>query len=597
MKNPLFRLSLIASALLASGCVSPQLSNSTRDAIENSKLAVTQNFQKATPVSVTKQSYEKSQEVDAPWLVGKSVPLARSVSLPPALQKDVKTAVLFDSRWVSLSAAAEGVMRATNLVVTVSPDVYLEASSLQPKLLKESGMASAGTPVQSQQSFAAMPMGMANGAGSMPIPLPMPGSYANPSASAPGLTATAGRQLRPADSANGFDMPSMNAPLSQILDIIATKLAIKWKYDEASNSIRFYRMVTKTWDTPFRATKASLKSSLQGETSASSNANALTSRPQAQSPVEDQQTDMVELTLMRDNIESVMTRSGSVFANPATGAITLTDTTDAVDAADLIIKSGVRAISRMVQLRVQTIKVTSKNTGEAGLDVSAAVSRALRNVPDFTVSLGSAASLTSTNAGSLGLQVLSGSAAGSSAIVKALKEVGDVETSTEIPLATRNRRGVYYNVRKTFSYVASTTPAAATTGGTGGTPGITTAQDSVGLKLFMYPEVTAKDSVMLTMSLDQSTLQSLETFSSGSGANIQSVQLPNIDGEGSSQLVPIRNGQTIVLTGFDTKTNQFDKRTLGNHIPLLAGGSLRASETRSTTIVLVTAEVSDGATD
>jgi type IVB pilus formation R64 PilN family outer membrane protein len=597
MKNPLFPLSLIASALLASGCVSPQLSNSTRDAIENSKLAVTQNFQKATPVSVTKQSYEKSQEVDAPWLVGRSVPLARSVTLPPALQKDVKTAVLFDSRWVSLSAAAEGVMRATNLVVTVSPDVYLEASSLQPKLLKESGMVSVGTPVQSQQSFAAMPMGMANGAGSMPIPLPMPGSYASPSASAPGLNATAGRQLRPADSANGFDMPSMNAPLSQILDIIATKLAIKWKYDEASNSIRFYRMVTKTWDTPFRATKASLKSSLQGETSASSNANALTSRPQAQSPVEDQQADMVELTLMRDNIESVMTRSGSVFANPATGAITLTDTTDAVDAADLIIKSGVRAISRMVQLRVQTIKVTSKNTGEAGLDVSAAVSRALRNVPDFTVSLGSAASLTSTNAGSLGLQVLSGSAAGSSAIVKALKEVGDVETSTEIPLATRNRRGVYYNVRKTFSYVASTTPAAATTGGTGGTPGITTAQDSVGLKLFMYPEVTAKDSVMLTMSLDQSTLQSLETFSSGSGANIQSVQLPNIDGEGSSQLVPIRNGQTIVLTGFDTKTNQFDKRTLGNHIPLLAGGSLRASETRSTTIVLVTAEVSDGATD
>ena len=597
MKIPLFRLSLIASALLTSGCVSTQLSNSTRDAIENSKLAVTQNFQKATPVSVTKQSYEKSQEVDAPWLVGKSVPLARSVTMPPALQRDVKTAVLFDSRWVSLSNAAERVMLATNLVVTVSPDVYLEASSLQPKLLKESGIGNTGTAGQSQQAFAAMPMGMANGSGSMPIPLPMPGSYPSSSASAPGPLPTSGRQLRPAESANGFDMPSMNAPLSQILDIIATKLAIKWKYDEASNSIRFYRMITKTWDTPFRATKASLKSSLQGETSASSNANALTSRPQTQSPVEDQQSDMVELTLMRDNIESVMTRSGSVFANPATGAITLTDTTDAVDAADLIIKSGVRAISRMVQLRVQTIKVTSKNTGEAGLDVSAAVSRALRNVPDFTVSLGSAASLTSTIAGSLGLQVLSGAAAGSSAIVKALKEVGDVETSTEIPLATRNRRGVYYNVRKTFSYVASTTPAAATTGGTGGTPGITTAQDSVGLKLFMYPEVTAKDSVMLTMSLDQSTLQSLETFSSGSGANIQSVQLPNIDGEGSSQLVPIRNGQTIVLTGFDTKTNQFDKRTLGNNIPLLAGGSLRASETRSTTIVLVTAEVSDGATD
>lgn len=392
-------------------------------------------------------------------------------------------------------------------------------------------------------------------------------------------------------------MPRMNAPLSQILDIIATKLAIKWKYEEASNSIRFYRLVTKTWETPFRATKSSYKSTLAGETSQSSNTNALTAKSQNTSPVEDKMDDLVELTAMRDNVDSVMTRSGSIFANPATGSITLTDTTEVVEAADSIITNGVRSLSRMVRLRVQTVKVTSKNNGEAGVDVSAAISRALKNVPDLTLSLGSPANLVSSNAGSVGLKVFSGAASGSSAIVKALQEVGDVETSTEIPIATRNRRGAYYNVRNTFSYVASTTPAAATTGGTGGTPGITTAQDSVGLKLFMLPEVTSMATVMLNMSLDQSTLQSLETFSSGSGTNTQSVQLPNIAGEGSTQQVSIRNGQTIVLTGFDTKSNQYDKRTLGNKIPIIAGGSLRASESRSTTIVLVTAEVVDGITD
>jgi hypothetical protein len=160
-------------------------------------------------------------------------------------------------------------------------------------------------------------------------------------------------------------------------------------------------------------------------------------------------TDLIELTAMRENVESVMTRSGSIFANQATGVITLTDTTDVVEAADSIISSGVRSLSRMVRLRVQTVKVTSASNGEAGIDISAAVSRAVKSVPDFTVSLGSAANLTSTAAGSLGLQVFSGSGAGSSAIVRALQEVGDVETSTEIPIATRNRRGAYYNVRKT----------------------------------------------------------------------------------------------------------------------------------------------------
>lgn len=593
MKKYSFRMTVIASALLTTGCVSTQLTNGTRANIEESRTTVAQNFEKALPPSISKQAYEKSQEIDAPWIVGKSVPLARSVTLPPALQKDVKTAMMFKSSWVSLTAAAERIMLATNMVVTIAPDVYLDSAALQRKAVKADSAASPQAAAV-QPAFASMPVGMP--VATTPIPLPLPGGYGS-DPSAPVASPGAGNDMRGAESANGFNMPQTDAPLSQILDIIATKLAIKWKYDESTNSIRFYRLVTKTWETPFRVSKSSYSSTLEGETSQSSNTNALSNKSDVRPPIGDEMRDLVELTAMRDNVDSIMTKSGSIYANVATGSITATDTPDVIDAADAIITEGVRSLSRMVRLRLQTIKVTSKNSGEAGVDVSAAVSRALKNVPDFSVSLGSAANLVSSNAGSVGLEVFSGSAAGSTAIVKALKEIGDVETSTEIPIATRNRRSVYYNVRDTFSYVASTTPAAATTGGTGGTPGITTAQDSVGLKLFMLPEVTAKDTVMLNMSLDQSTLKSLETFSSGTGANLQSVQLPNIAGEGSSQYVPIRNGQTVVLTGFDTKSNQYDKRTLGHKIPLFAGGSLRSSETRSTTIVLVTAEVVDGITN
>lgn len=594
MNKHLLPLTIIASTILSTGCVSTQLTTEARGNIAVSRANVAENFEKALPPSVSKQAYEKSQEVDAPWLVGKSVPLARSVTLPPALQKDVKTTMMFKSSWVSLTTAAERIMLATNMVVTIAPDVYLEGASLQRKNVKDDGGTN-GSASAIQPGFAAMPVGMP--VATTPIPLPLPGSGGNTVAPSPLPSGNVGNDLRGPESASGFDMPQMNAPLSQILDIIATKLSIKWKYDESTNSIRFYRLVTKTWETPFRASKSSYKSTLEGATSQSSNSNSLSNNTENRQPVEDEMRDLVELTAMRDNVDSIMTKSGSIFANAATGSITATDTPEVIEAANTIITDGVRSLSRMVRLRLQTVKVTSKNSGEAGVDVSAAVSRALKNIPDFSVSLGSAANLVSTNAGSVGLDVFSGSAAGSYAIVKALKEIGDVETSTEIPIATRNRRSVYYNVRDTFSYVASTTPAAATTGGTGGTPGITTAQDSVGLKLFMLPEVTAKDTVMLNMSLDQSTLKSLVTFSSGTGANLQSVQLPNIAGEGSSQYVPIRNGQTVVLTGFDTKSNQYDKRTLGDKVPFLAGGSLRASETRSTTIVLVTAEVVDGITN
>lgn len=591
MKTPVLHLSVIVTSLLATGCVSTQLTNNTKASIGAARVAADETLVRTASPMASKAAYEKSQEVDAPWLVGNSIPLARSASLPPALQKNVTTAMLFNGdSWVSLSAAAERIMLATGMVVTISPDVYLDGSALQRKAVKDNGSTSAAG--GAQPAFASMPVGMPLGSPAAPIPLPLPSAYGQQPAAAPTASGGAGKGQRAPESAAGFDFPRVNAPLSQILDIIGTKLGIKWKYDKQSNSIRFYRMVTKTWETPFMVSKASYKSTLEGETTSSTNQNVATNHNSI-SPVADELKDLVELNSMRDSLDTVMTRSGVAFANPATGAITLTDTTDSIDAADEIIKAGIKSLSRIVRLRVQTIKVSSKNTGEAGVDMSAVVARALQNLPDFKVGLTSPSNLGSSAAGGIRASVYSGSAAGSSAMITALKEIGDVETSNEIPLSTRNRRGVTYNVRNTFSYVASTTPAAATTGGTGGTPGITTAQDTVGLKLFLVPEVM-RDTITVNIALDQSTLKSLETFSSGSGANIQSVQLPNKDGEGSSQVVPIRNGQTILLTGFDTKSNQYDKRTLGDNVPLVAGGSLRAAESRSTTIVLVTGEVIDG---
>jgi type IVB pilus formation R64 PilN family outer membrane protein len=588
MKNKTLHLTVIAAAMLLSGCVSPQLTESAHKNISEATATAKAGFEQARPIT-TRDAYEKSQEVDAPYIVAKSVPLSRSVAMPRALQKDVKTAIMFPEHWVSLGTAAERIMLATGLVVNIAPDVYLESSALQRKSSTDSGTAPGG-----QSTFAAMPPAMpaAMAPAPMPTPLPLPSGYGGGESRASVASASASGTVRPPESANGFDFPRVEAPLSQILDIVATRLSIKWRYDEASNSIRFYRLVTKSWQTPFSTAKSHFSTAMEGGTSNSTNANVVTPKNQT-SPISSEVSDLVELTAIRDSVDTILTRSGSISANPATGTITLTDTADTVDSADELIQREIKVLSRLVSLRVQTIQITTKNSGETGVDLSAAISRALKNLPDFSLSLGSPASLASTNAGSLGLHVYSGSAAGSTALLKALQQIGDVQTSTELPLITRNRSPVYYNVRNTFSYVSATTAAAATTGGTGGTPGITTAQDSVGLKLMMYPNVTSKDTVMLTMALDQSILQSLDTFSSGSGANMQSVQLPNVNGEGSSSQVPIKNGQTMVLTGFDRKGNQYDKRTLGDRLPIVAGGSLSASETRSTTIVLVSVDVRD----
>lgn len=565
---------LASSILLLCGCVSQQITESVDSSVAFKTGRVAQMLNK-TRTDLTVAEKERAQEVNMPYLAGKAVPLARNVSMPRALQKGVKTAVLFPENRISLSAAGERIMLATGLIVSIAQDVYIDDSMLLPKHLTSTGKAGAqplpvGAPVLA---------GMGNAPALPALPnLAFPASMGS-------------LNKHEADSPLNFEFPRTEAPLSQILDLISVRLGIRWKFEEATNTIRFYRLVTKSWQTPFSSAANSYTTTFSGATTSSNNTNAASMTPGA-SPISSTSRDVNELKSITDSVSTVMTKSGNIVANAATGTITLTDTFDSVAEADVLISREINILSRQVMLKVQTIQVTSTDSEQSGIDIAAVVNAAIQNLPNLNFTASSPSSLAGTNAGTFGLNVLSGGANGTSAIVKALKQYGKVQTSTELPLTTRNRHAIYYNVTNTFSYVASTTPGTASITG-GGTPGITTAQDQVGLKLMLYPNVTSRDTVMLTMSLDQSVLDSLVTFSSGSGSNIQSVQLPNKNGEGSSQEVPIKNGQTIVLTGFDKTTDQYDKRSLGNGVPSIIGGSAKANRDRTTTVVLVSVLVKD----
>ena len=584
--NITFKLAACAAAATAlAGCVSPELTQRAMGEYQNAaNKADTKRAEINRAIDANRAYVEQAQEVNRPYLVGKSVPLARDVRLPRALQRGFKTAVLFPTGRVSLAEAAQRIGLVTGITVSITPDVYLAALSLMPKSgTMDTGAAKVGTlgaqpiPPVPLPSPTGLPPAAGSGLPPAPLPLPTPGG---------------GAGIVQPDSPTDLDFPRMEAPLAQILDNIASRLQIQWKYDDQANAIKFYRLVTKSWNLPVSPATNSYSTALSGPTYQSNNSNALTTQ-QAANAVRSEASGLNELTSIKEAADSVLTRVGTINANQATGTITITDTQDAVERADAIIKEQIKILSRMVLLRVQTVQITTTDTGESGVDWNALLTKALAHIPAFSLSAVSPASLVSSNAGTLGLNIMSGAGSGTQAIIRALAEIGRVQTSTELPLSTRNRHAISYNVRNTFSYVSNTTPGVASISGGGSTPGIQTAQDSTGLKLVLFPNATNKDSVMLTLSLDQSVLQSLQTFVSGSGSSAQSVQLPNVNGEGSTQEVPIKNGQTLILTGFDRVNSQYDRRTMGDGAPLALGGSLTQSRTRTTTIVLVSAVIRD----
>lgn len=588
--RPVTSAALVCSTLC--GCVSPSLIKDVRQTTDHTTMQITQSTEDLyARIRRDRAAVEAEQEVNRPFLAGKRVPVARNVTLPIALRKDVDTLVVFPERSMSLAVAAQRVQMATGIPVKIESDVYLPPNLLLPRTFAAQAQQQLRT-AQQGQGGAVNPL--SQGLGPAPaLNSPLPSALT--AAGGVGMTQATALLETPL---NVEFKNSEKMPLANMLDLIATRLGINWEYNAEKGLVRFYRLVTKTWQLPMAGGTNSFttefKQSAQGNSSAGGSGGTGQST-QIDAAAKAEIKEQNDLDGVQKSILPAMTMVGSAELNPATGVLTLRDTKEAVDAADEIIRKQIAIYSRMVTLKFQMIDLTVSDSGEAGIDWNVVLTKALQNIPGFTVNALSPATLVSSAAGSVGLNITSGGFNGTQAIVNALKQYGTVTSGLTIPVSMRNRHGFQYNNRRTFSYVSNTTPAASTVGGTGGVPGITTSTATVGFKLAAYADATSRDDVNLTIALDQSQQDGpLVKFTSGSGDNQQSVQQINIIGKGiPKQDIIVRNGQTVLMAALDQDDTANTRRTLGESLPMILGGSQTVSKTRTFTLLLATVMVQD----
>jgi len=198
----------------------------------------------------------------------------------------------------------------------------------------------------------------------------------------------------------------------------------------------------------------------------------------------------------------------------------------------------------------------------------------------------------------LALDLLTGRWRDSSLLIQALSEVGTVVRHTTVPLQTLNRRPVTHAVRTTFSYIDQvqvTTVASAA--GTSTAPSVTQKEETVGSFLTVIPDAQEDGTVLLSIAYDSTVAQPLKTLSFGEANQRSMVQLQQktIDGMGTVQQVEVRPGQPIVISGFDRRQDQVDRRRLDPDMPLLLGGSNQNTKQRTSTLIVLTALVEEGA--
>lgn len=371
-------------------------------------------------------------------------------------------------------------------------------------------------------------------------------------------------------------------PLWKVLDDIAAQISASWR--PTAMGAEFFRVETKAYDLMTIPQTAATQASLGRSGSAS---NAFNS--EAKTTFEMKATNQMDgIKLL---VESMLSTGGKMSISPEAQVMMVTDTPAVQARVEEFVKRQNKVMTRRVRMLVEAIEVVSKDGEEFGIDWNL-----VYNTTTTALTGSAPASVATQLAGALNLQRMLGPLTGSGAVIKALNEIGTVVNRRVFPFITTSGRPITQALRTTFNYVDQVQTSAIASSITTVTqaPTVTQKDETVGTFLTLVPNAKADGTVFLSVSFDVTSAEPLRPYTVGSGSSAVTVQQKTINGSGVVQEVPVHNGRTEVIGGLELLTSQNTSRRLGEYAPLLAGGSDNSTQSKSVTVLLVTATVEEG---
>lgn len=378
-------------------------------------------------------------------------------------------------------------------------------------------------------------------------------------------------------------LKSTPMPIWKALDDIASQGQLAWR--PTALGAEFYRVKTASYELMTIPQTATSSASLGRNGGGNSVFDS-------QSKTSFASGDQNQIAGIRLIVDAMLTVGGKMSISPENQTLIVTDTPQAHERIATFVKEQNKAMGRRVRVLVEAIEVISKDGSDVGIDWAL-----VYNTTANALSSSSVGGLTSAQSGVLSIQQMIGKFTGSGAVLKALNEVGVVVNRRVFPFVTTSGRPITQALRSTFNYVDQVQTVATSNSSTQATPAPTVTQkdETVGTLLTLIPTAKSDGStIFLSISYDVTSAEPLRPFTVGSGNSAVTVQQKTVNGSGVIQELPIRSGRTEVIGGVELQSSQSTARRLGDGIPMVFGGGSTASNTKSMTVLLVTAVTEDG---
>lgn len=371
--------------------------------------------------------------------------------------------------------------------------------------------------------------------------------------------------------------------LKGLLDTVAARFGVYWRYNPKRQSIEFYRWNTRTFTIHAVPGDARLSAALSVVTQGTSQGSS-SGDQQSGSEAQTQTQGGMSATLdvwqgIEAALKAMLSSDGKIVTTPATGTITITDTPPVIDRAAEFVDAINAKIERQVLMavKVYAVQLNRRQEHQFSLDV---VYRSLQQ--NYGINMASGLTPIS-GARQLTASILEGSDfAGSQAIINALSEVGRVTTLTDTTITTMNAQPVPIQVVRQQGYLSQQTTTLAAN--VGSSTSLEQGMITTGFVMTVLPHLISPNRMMVQYSVDLSDLVRLDRVQSGD----QVIQTPTIDVRSFIQRVNMKSGQTLVLSGFDRNIAEMNDQ--GSFWPTdwLFGGYRLRRKTHELIVVVVT---------
>ncbi len=380
--------------------------------------------------------------------------------------------------------------------------------------------------------------------------------------------------------------------LKGLLDYVASRAGVFWRYDQDTDSIRFFLTETRVFNLYALSSNSSVNVNVSdatqggggggaaGQSGNTSQSVTTTSKVNIyQSTVADIHTILEQLSSSGQSVEIPT----AVSANPGTGTIVVTATPPVLHQVATYIREINSGLLKQVFISVHVYQVTLNRTDNYGLNLALAFKTLNMTFSPFlkSPSVPGVIGDSSAIAGGMGADVLSGRFANSSAILSALSSQGKVGLVTSASVLAINGQPVPLQVGNQIGYLASSSVSQSANVGTTATlqPGTIT----TGFSANFMPRILPDGRVLLQYSINLSSLLHLSTVKSG-GSEIQT---PDVSTRAFLQRAVLYSGQTLVLAGFEQTSDQNYRTGIGSPSNWALGGGYSTDHNRTAIVVSI----------